>query len=73
MMQRMQVSKGIEGSFAQVGSKEKIFINWPIRNKNCLWCLLMDQDKMGKIYRGPFIDASYKVSVHLAEGFQRRR
>ena len=33
----------------------------------------MDQDKMGNIYRGPFIDASYKVSVHLAEGFQRRR
>ena len=28
---------------------------------------------MGNIYRGPFIDASYKVSVHLAEGFQRRR
>jgi hypothetical protein len=24
-------------------------------------------------YRGPSIDASYQVSVHLAEGFQRRR
>ena len=24
-------------------------------------------------YRGPSIDASYKVSVHLAERFQRRR
>ena len=23
--------------------------------------------------RGPSIDASYQVSVHLAEGFQRRR
>jgi hypothetical protein len=25
------------------------------------------------LYRGPFIDASYQVSVHLAKGFQRRR
>ena len=24
-------------------------------------------------YRGPSIDASNQVSVHLAEGFQRRR
>jgi hypothetical protein len=30
-------------------------------------------DEMSTIYRGPSIDASYKVSVHLAEGFQRRR
>jgi hypothetical protein len=33
----------------------------------------MDRDKMSKIYKGPSIDASYQVSVHLAEGFQRRR
>jgi hypothetical protein len=33
----------------------------------------MDQDEMGNLYRGPAIDASYQVSVHLAEGFQRRR
>jgi hypothetical protein len=33
----------------------------------------MDWDKMSNLYRGPLIDASYKVSVHLAEGFQRRR
>ena len=47
----------------------------PIRNKNCLWqpCLLTDQDKMSIHYRGPCIDASYQVSVHLVEGFQRRR
>ena len=25
------------------------------------------------LYRGPSIDASYQVSVHLAEEFQRRR
>jgi hypothetical protein len=33
----------------------------------------MDQDEMSKLYRGPSIDASYQVSVHLAKGFQRRR
>jgi hypothetical protein len=35
--------------------------------------LLMDRDEMSILYRGPSIDASYQVSVHLAEGFQRRR
>ena len=62
-------------SFGQVVSEEKILLNWPIRNKNCLWrpCLLMDRDEMSILYRGPSIDASYQVSVHLAEGFQRRR
>jgi hypothetical protein len=33
----------------------------------------MDQDKLSNLYKGPSIDASYQVSVHLAEGFQRRR
>jgi hypothetical protein len=28
---------------------------------------------MSNLYRGPFIDASYQVSVHLAKQFQRRR
>ena len=28
---------------------------------------------MSNLYRGPSIDASYQVSVHLVEGFQRRR
>ena len=32
----------------------------------------MDRDKMSNLYRGPSIDASYQVSVHLTEGFQRR-
>jgi hypothetical protein len=32
-------------------SEEKIFKNWPIRNKNCLWrpCLLMDRDKISNL------------------------
>jgi hypothetical protein len=33
----------------------------------------MDRDKMSNLYKGPSIDAYYQVSVHLAEGFQRRR
>ena len=33
----------------------------------------MDQNEMSNLYRGPSIDASYKVSLHFAEGFQRRR
>jgi hypothetical protein len=33
----------------------------------------MDQDEMSSLYRESSIDASYQVSVHLAEGFQRRR
>jgi hypothetical protein len=47
----------------------------PTRNKNCLWqpCLLKDRDKISNLYRGPSIDASYQVSVHLAKQIQRRR
>ena len=33
----------------------------------------MDRDKTSNLYKEPSIDASYQVSVHLAEGFQRRR
>jgi hypothetical protein len=32
----------------------------------------MDRDEISNFYKGPSIDASYQVSVHLAEGFQRR-
>jgi hypothetical protein len=51
------------GSFGKAVSKEKIFRNQPIRNKNCLWqpCLLMDGDEMSNLYRGPSKDASYQV------------
>jgi hypothetical protein len=53
----------------------EFFRNEPIRNKNCLWwpCLLTDRDEMSNLYRGPSIDASYQVSVHLAKRFRRRR
>ena len=32
----------------------------------------MNWDEMSNFYRGPSTDASYQVSLHLAEGFQRR-
>jgi hypothetical protein len=35
--------------------------------------LLTDWDEISILYRGPSIDASYQVSIYLAEGFQRRR
>jgi hypothetical protein len=35
--------------------------------------LLTNQDEISTLYRGPSIDASYQVSVHMVEGFQRRR
>jgi hypothetical protein len=43
--------------------------------RDCLWwpCLLTNRDKMSNLYRGPSIDASYQVSVHLDKRFQRRR
>jgi copper oxidase (laccase) domain-containing protein len=46
--------------------------NRPFKNKNCLRRprLLTDQDEMSNIYRGPSIDATYEVSVHLAKGFR---
>jgi hypothetical protein len=32
--------------------------------------MLMNPDKMSGLYRSPFKDASYQVSVHLAKRFQ---
>jgi hypothetical protein len=32
----------------------------------------MDRDEMSILYRGPSIDASYQVSVHLAKWFRKR-
>ena len=60
---------------AKLFQSRSIFRNRPIRNKDCLWrpCLLMNRDKMSNLYRGPSIDASYQVLVHLAKRFQRRR
>jgi hypothetical protein len=35
--------------------------------------LLTDRDEISILYRGPSIDASYQVSVHLLKWFLRRR
>jgi hypothetical protein len=55
--------------------EEDFFRNLPTSNKNYLWlsCLLTDREEISNLYRGPSIDASYQVSVHLAKQFQRRR
>jgi hypothetical protein len=60
---------------ARLFQRRRFFRNQPIRNKNCLWwpCLLTDLDEMSNLYRESSIDGSYKVSVHLAMQFQRRR
>jgi hypothetical protein len=34
---------------------------------------LMERDRMNNLYRGPSMDASYQVSVHLAKQLQKRR
>jgi hypothetical protein len=34
--------------------------------------MLMDRDEMSNRYRGPPIDVSYQVSLHLAKRFQKR-
>jgi hypothetical protein len=34
--------------------------------------LLTDGEEISNLYRGPSIDASYQVSIHLAKWFQRR-
>ena len=63
------------GSFGHAVSEEKIKIKQPLRNKNCLFrpCLLIDRDKMSNLYRGPSIDASYQVSVHMFEGVSEEK
>jgi hypothetical protein len=51
--------------FLEINQSETRIVWWP--------CLLKDRDEMSNLNRGPSIDASYHVSVHLAKRFQRRR
>jgi hypothetical protein len=53
---------------------EDFFRNRPIRNTICMWrlCLTTDRNEMSTLSRGPSIDFSYLVSVHLAMRFQSR-
>ena len=70
----IDVSYKVLAHLAKHFQRRRPFRNKPIRNKNCLWqpCLLTDRDEMSNLYRGPTIDASYQVAVHLAKQFQRR-
>jgi hypothetical protein len=51
--------------------QKRRFFNISQTETSCLWrpCLLTDRDEMSNLYRGPSIDASYQVSVHLVEWF----
>ena len=71
----IDASYQVSDYLAQRFQRRRFFLNRPIRNKNFLWrpCLLMDRDGMSNLYRGPFIDATYQVSVHFTKRFQRRR
>ena len=55
--------------------KRRLFRNQPIRNKNSLRqpCILTDRNEMSILYRGPYKDVSYQISIHLAKWLQRRR
>jgi hypothetical protein len=68
----ISISKLELSPFAQ---KNSFFSKHKIINMNCLWrlCLLMDRDEMSNLYRGPYIEASYQVSAHLALWFQKGR
>jgi hypothetical protein len=54
--------------------QRRFFRNRPTRNQNCLWqpCLLTDRDEISHHYRGPSIDASYQVLIHLPSGFREK-
>jgi hypothetical protein len=56
-------------------SQRRRLKNRPIGGNNCLWrpCLLTDPDKISNLYRRPSRDASYQVSFHMVEEFQRGR
>jgi hypothetical protein len=56
-------------------SKNLLLLNQFAICRNHLWVVLytMDRDEMSNIYRGPPINASYQVSVHMAKQFQSRR
>jgi hypothetical protein len=37
-----------------------------------IFLLLIHRNEISNLYRGPSIDASYQVSIHLAKQFQRK-
>ena len=71
----IDASYQVSYNLAKWFQRRRFFRNRPIRNKNCQrWpCLLTNQNRMSNSHRGPSIDASYHVSVHLAKPFPSRR
>jgi hypothetical protein len=71
----IDVSYQVSVHLAKRLQRRRFFRNQPIRNKNGLWwpCLVTDRDEMRNLYRGPTIDVSYQVSVHLTKRFQGRK
>ena len=61
------------GSFDQAVSEEKIFYESTNQQHELpVLAMLVSGSKMNNLYRGPSIDATYHVSVHLAKRFQSR-
>ena len=56
--------------------RKQLFLFKPIRNKNGTYmqrpCLLTERNKMSNLYKGPHLDASCQILVHLAKWFERR-
>jgi hypothetical protein len=65
---RFICQSGFRGDFQKLTNQKQKFLDKLWRSS-----LLMNQDKMCNLYRGSSIDASYQISVHLAEGFWGRR
>jgi hypothetical protein len=61
------------GSLGKALSREKIVCNGRLSNLFYLWrpCLFSNRNKMCNLHRRPSVDASYQVSVFLAERFQK--
>jgi hypothetical protein len=77
LYRRPSIDASYQGSvhLAMQFQRRRILRNQPIRNKNCQWppCLSTDRAEMSNLYKGPWIDASYQIPIHLAKWFQRRR
>ena len=63
------------GSFGKAVSEENIFFKSANQKQELPVAAMFvnGSERNEQIYRGPSIDASYQVSVHLAKGFQKRR
>ena len=62
-----------QSSFGQAVSEEKIvYESTNQQHELPVLAMFVNRSKMSNLYRGPSIDATYHVSVHLAKRFQSR-